>query len=259
MQDGSHWQLSRLYSDFYDFQIALLTEFPDEAGNTGRPRTLPFMPGPVTYVTDVISNGRQQNLDEYIQKMLKMPAHISRCHLIRQLFAPRDGDVEVGRNGSTDDFQRLSGASQQSSNDSPEDMSQQSSRQNLNGNGYQPGLSAPPPRPNQQQFAQAGSNGLPQSAPSTQSMVASNADGSGVGPLKIKVYFSDEIIAIRVPMDITFDRLRDKLKDRLLVGDDLAIQYKDEPTNEYHDMRGDGDLDVALQRNPKLTLYVSVE
>lgn len=59
MEDGRCWELSRYYHDFYDFQIALLTQFEEEAGNRGKPRTLPFMPGPVTHVTDAISNGRR--------------------------------------------------------------------------------------------------------------------------------------------------------------------------------------------------------
>ncbi|KAI9817938.1 MAG: bud emergence protein 1 [Thelocarpon impressellum] len=282
MQDGSRWRLSRLYSDFYDFQIALLTDFPEEAGNTGKPRTLPFMPGPVTYVTDVISNGRQQNLDEYIQKMLRMPTHISRCHLIRNLFTPREGDHEVGADGSPEPFNRLSDVSQQSSTDSPEDASRQSSRANLNGAGpAQPGLSAPPRSGGQPGPGQGPSNGpagaaqyrsmselrLPeldrQASSLTQasngSQPSATSAGQGGGALKIKVYYSDEIIAIRVPTDISFQRLREKLKERLLVGDEIAVQYKDEPSNEYIDMRSDNDLDVALQRNPKLTLYVSLQ
>ncbi|OAX77141.1 hypothetical protein ACJ72_08564, partial [Emergomyces africanus] len=97
MEDGRHWELSRYYHDFYDFQISLLRQFEEEAGNRGKPRTLPFMPGPVTHVTDAISNGRRQNLDEYIKKLLSMPPHISRCQLVRQLFAPRAGDFEMTR------------------------------------------------------------------------------------------------------------------------------------------------------------------
>jgi bud emergence protein 1 len=114
MEDSRPWELSRYYADFYDFQIALLEAFPEEAGNKGKPRTLPFMPGPVAHVTDAISNGRRQTLDEYIRKILSMPPHISKCQLVRQLFAPRLGDFEIDPNALGDDY-RLSGASQQSS------------------------------------------------------------------------------------------------------------------------------------------------
>ncbi|KAI9844820.1 MAG: bud emergence protein 1 [Sclerophora amabilis] len=275
MEDGRHWELSRFYQDFYDFQIALLTEFPEEAGNAGKPRTLPFMPGPVTYVTDAISSGRQQNLDEYIKKLLTMPAYISQCQLVRQLFAPKDGDIEIDPNAS-DGFDRMSGASQQSSNESPEGDSRQSSRANLNGNGYQPGLSAPPPRSGQHRPQPSVSNGVAQAvhlrsasdlhppqmdrqgSSLTQKSSGSQVAANSTGALKIKIFYQDDLIAIRVPNDVGYEKLRDKLQSRLgVVGNDLHIQYKDEPSNEFREMHSDDDLDLALQRNPKLTLYVN--
>ena len=77
------------------------------------------------------------------------------------------------------------------------------------------------------------------------------------GAMKIKVFFQDDTIVIRVPQDVTFTALKDKLVERLKVNEDIAVQYKDEPTNSYIDMENDDNLDVALQRNPKLTLYVN--
>jgi len=75
--------------------------------------------------------------------------------------------------------------------------------------------------------------------------------------MKVKVFFQEDIIAIRVPQDISFQALKDKLRDRLKVNEDIVIQYKDEPTNSYIDLLSDEQLDIALQRNPKLTLYVN--
>ena len=146
LEDGRHWELSRYYEDFYDFQIQLLTEFPAEAGNTGtQKRTLPYMPGPVNYVTDAITEGRQHNLDAYVKNLLTQPAYISRCTLVKQFFAPREGDYEMDPNAVNEEY-RLSGGSQQSSTDSPTNgASRQSSRGNLNGGNYA-GLSAAPAR-----------------------------------------------------------------------------------------------------------------
>ena len=273
MEDGRHWELSRFYQDFYDFQIALLTQFPEEAGNAGKPRTLPFMPGPVTYVTDAISNGRRQNLDEYIKKLLTMPPYISKCHLVRQLFAPRDGDFEIDPNAPLDDY-RLSGTSQRSSNDSPEDVSRQSSRGDLNGSGQQPGLSAPPARPNNQRAQQA-MPGAPgghfrnpsdfhpgmnrQASSITQESAGSQgAGGSNTsGAMKIKVYYQDDLIAIRVQTDIKFEQLKEKLLERLHIEGDIMVQYKDEPSNTYVELMTNNDLNMARERNSKLTLFVS--
>lgn len=75
--------------------------------------------------------------------------------------------------------------------------------------------------------------------------------------MKVKVFFQDDIIALRVPQDIVFGALREKLIERLKVNEEIVIQYKDEPTNSFIDLENDDNLDVALQRNPKLTLYVN--
>jgi bud emergence protein 1 len=258
MEDGRHWELSRYYADFYDFQIALLEAFPEEAGNKGKPRTLPFMPGPVAHVTDAISNGRRQSLDEYIRKILSMPPHISKCQLVRQLFAPRPGDFEIDPNALGDDY-RLSGASQQSShNEASYSASRQSSNSQVNGSGGYGGM-YPPGHPSYQRgqavpgpFLRNEASTLTQASASS-SNKATNAGGA----LKVKVFFQEECIVIRAPSDIAFQQLKDKLRDRLKINDDISIQYRDEQTNTLRDLDDDNDLETALQYNPKLTLTVN--
>jgi len=291
MEDGSHWELSRYYQNFYDFQIALLQEFPKEAATDGGgTRILPFMPGPVTYVTDAISNGRRESLNEYVKKLLALPPYISKCHLVRQLFAPRDGDFELDPRAMGEDY-RLSGTSQQSSSNNPisRTASRQSSQGQINGGNNSYGGMPPPQQRNNHQRNQpstagansSGSNGAGQPAfrsdpqqqmhrqPSSLTQASANSNPtsgapanacttnvSASGALKIKVFFEDDLIAIRVPADIAFEQLKDKLRERLKVRDEIVIQYKDEPTNGYVELLSDRDLDVALQRNAKLTLYV---
>src|SRR5256885_2235230 len=239
MEDGRHWELSRYYADFYDFQIALLEQFPEEAGNRGKPRTLPFMPGPVAHVTDAISNGRRQSLDEYIRKILSMPPHISKCQLVRQLFAPRPGDFEIDPNALGDDY-RLSGASQQSSqNEASYSASRQSSNSQVNGSGGYGGM-YPPGHPSHQRGPPVPTMGGPflrnEASTLTQASAASSNKASNTGSaIKIKVLFQEDIIAIRVPSDITFQQLRDKLRDRLKINEDIAMQYRDEATNTLKD------------------------
>lgn len=277
MEDGRWWELSRYYHDFYDFQIALLAQFEDEAGNKGKPRTLPFMPGPVTHVTDAISNGRRQSLDEYIKQLLAMPPHISRCQLVRQLFAPRPGDFEIDPTVGDD---RLSTGSQQSSGQDPSrTASRQSSRGQINTSS-----SMGPPLPTATTAATAATTQRQPYQQHTQGSVSQSSIGhqsraelqsqamnrqpssitqtSGASqqhnptPIKIKVFFQDDIIAIRVPSDISFQHLKEKLKERLKVVDDIMIQYKDEPSNTFAELVSDNDLDTAFQRNAKLALYV---
>lgn len=277
MEDGRSWSLCRFYEDFYDFQISLLDEFKDEAGHTGQARVLPFMPGPVTYVTDTISAARRTSLDDYIKKLLAMPTYISRSRLVKQLFFPRPGDVETtgyrqSQNSLHDN--RRSTASQQSS-DSSREPSRQSSQHNLNGaggvNGY-PGLSAPPPRTAGQQ--RMVSNGISQaqqihirSASDLQpprmlrqdSSMSAATQGStsslqGQHLMKIKITYRDDLIAVRLPKDVTYAQLHEKLQERL--GSELtSIRYKDEPTGTYAELLNDNDLAMALSRNPKLWLH----
>lgn len=250
MEDGSRWELSRYYEDFYDFQIALLSEFPAEAGNTGtQKRSLPYMPGPVNYVTDAITDGRRHNLDAYVKNLLNQPEYISKCHLVKQFFDPRDGDFEIDPNAVHEDY-RLSGASQ-SSRDSPDVHSAQSSRNNLNGGTEYPGLSAPPARQPSHRDAPSNSAPKPPNGSASQNAAAASA-------MKVKIYFGDDLIAIRVPSDISYQALYDKIRDRLRIpeGEEIAMFYKDEASGERPNLLSDNDLDFALKRNDKLIIYV---
>ncbi|KAK5987986.1 Protein scd2/ral3 [Cladobotryum mycophilum] len=246
LEDGRHWELSRYYEDFYDFQIALLTEFPAEAGNTGtQKRSLPYMPGPVSYVTDAITEGRLHNLDAYVKNLLNQPPYISRCTLVKQFFAPREGDYEIDP-ATVDEEYRLSQGSQPSSTDSPANAdSRQSSRNNLNGSGYS-GLSATPRQ----------MSGSQHSAPPQ-----SQSGQTQVAQMKIKMYYNGDLIAIRVPTSIQYEQLCDKIRDRLKLSpnEQLQLFYKDEPSGDKPAMMSNDDLDFALQRNEKLLLFVEVD
>lgn len=254
LEDGRWWELSRYYEDFYDFQIALLTEFPSEAGNTGsQKRTLPYMPGPVNYVTDAITEGRQHNLDAYVKTLLAQPPYISRCILVKQFFAPREGDYEIPPPQDASAEARLSGDSAHSSNAS-HSASRQNSRNNLQGAGYassphQRNLSGMSPIPNGTSMTRQGS--LTQTSP------AMPQNGPTAASMKIKIYFGDDLIAIRVPVDIKFPALHDKIRERLKIakGKDIVLRYKDEPTGEHLPMLSIHDLDTAISRNEKLIIY----
>ncbi|KAJ5143020.1 uncharacterized protein N7515_001807 [Penicillium bovifimosum] len=257
MEDGRCWELSRYYHDFYDFQIALLTQFEDEAGNRGRQRTLPFMPGPVTHVTDAISNGRRQNLDEYIKKLLSMPPHISRCQLVRDLFAPREGDFEIDPNAFGEDA-RYSGGSQHSGGLDPQpSVSRQSSQQQINASSdrvSQQRVPAPASAP--VPYANGGPPPMNRQPSSISQTPAPSAPANTA--MKVKVFFQDDLIAIRIPSGVSMQHLKDKLCDRLKIQDEIIVQYRDEASSSYIDLHTDQDLENAMQRNTKLTLFVSV-
>lgn len=250
MADGRCWELSRYYHDFYDFQIALLTQFEDEAGSHDRPRTLPYMPGPVTHVTDAISNGRRQNLDEYIKRLLSMPAYISRCQLVRQLFGPRPGDFEIDPSAFGEDA-RYSAESHHSSAQSIGAV----------GAGHERSASHQSLQPAADRRGPPPPNGNPPSNPPPMNRQASSltqVSTNSSGAMKVKVFFQDDLIAIRIPGDITLPQLKEKLMDRLKIRDEILVQYKDEQSGTYAELMSDNDLDQAIHRNAKLTLYVGI-
>lgn len=246
--DGRYWELARYYQDFYDFQIALLAEFPVEAGNAGnKKRTLPYMPGPVSYVTDAITEGRLYNLDAYIKNLLNQPEHISQCHLVKLLFTPRDGDYEIDANEMGVDEYRLSGGSRQSSVESPANAaSRRSSPNESNGYGYS-GLSATP---------RQGSNSHQGAAAQTQQQ----QNQPPASAMKIKVRFKDDVFAMQVATDIQFQELQDKIRDRVraVPNEQVQLFYQDEPSGSMQNMMSEKDLYVALQRNEKLMVCVEV-
>ncbi|KAI1002298.1 Protein scd2/ral3 [Podosphaera aphanis] len=243
-EDGRCWELSRYYEDFYDFQIQLLNEFPAEAGNSGQnQRTLPYMPGPVSYVTDAITEGRQNNLDAYVKNLLAQPAYISRCPLVKDFFSPRDGDFEISPDTLSQGY-RLSNGSRPSSNDSGIDAaSRQSSRGNLSrGSNNYASLSVGPQR-------------TEASIPETYQYPN---DKSQPAAMKVKLCYGNDLIAIRVPSNIQYEQLSEKICERLkiLPGNSFRLSYKDESSGERPFMSSNEDLDLALRRNDKLTVYV---
>ena len=58
-----------------------------------------------------------------------------------------------------------------------------------------------------------------------------------------------------MPTELSFLQLKDKVKDRFGLEDEIMIQYRDESSGNYVEMFSDRDLDQALTRNPKLTFY----
>lgn len=258
LEDGRTWELARYYEDFYDFQIALLTEFPAEAGTTGnRQRTLPYMPGPVNYVTDAITEGRRHNLDAYVKNLLAQPPYIAKCNLVKQFFAPREGDYEIDPSALDEEY-RLSGGSRPSSTDSPAGgASAQSSRQNLNGSGgYGAGSAGVGTTARNMQQPAMNRQVSSLSQPS-QSSLSPGMQPAGA-QMKVKLSYNGDIIAIKVATDISFQSLYERIVDRLKIppGEEPQLSYKDEQTGDKPPLMSDHDLDVALQRNDKLLLYV---
>jgi bud emergence protein 1 len=232
------------------------------------------MPGPMTYVTDQITDGRRHNLDAYVRNLLRQPPYISRCGLVKQFFAPREGDFEVDSNANYDD----NGSGSRSSGGTPDGAaSRQSSRGDLNGgnvNGGGGGYGGLSARPNPPANGAAGvyqsqQAGLRQASSMTQASQTSLPGLNGPGPgtsgtpsaqMKVKIYFGDDLFAIRVPSDILFQQLYEKIRERLKIpeGEGMVLSYKDEGSGERPGLVSQGDLETALGRNEKLVVVVEL-
>ncbi|KAF1960525.1 scaffold protein Scd2 [Byssothecium circinans] len=265
MSDGRYWELQRLYQDFYDLQIQLIATYPIEAGTNGGERTLPFMPGPVTYVTDNISNGRRANLDEYIQNLLILGSHITNGYLVKKFFAPRQGDYEIEPDAFAQEGYRLSGQSGHSSNPS-QGTSRQSSADQLQATTPQTPYSTGSNFPGHQRGPSYGGLNPPPMQHQHTGLSATSAVSSNAGsPLKIKVWFEeDNCVVIRMPPSMRYADLYAKLRERREMekpeerNEELYVEYRDEVEAKYYPIENDEDLQIAVERNPKLNLSVSV-
>ena len=242
MNDGRHRNLCRYYEDFYDFQIALLEEFPVEAGRTGEQRILPFMPGPLTYVDDTISAQRRADLSVYVEELCRLPAHVVRSQLVQSLFSTREGDVESTHPTSMMPqpiFKpgQIGRASQRSSRSSHHPSVRTSKLRQSQTDVSIPRTDAPAQR-------------ISSAAPPIRKDPSSAASF-----MKIKVYYEDDLIAIRVGSDIDYTQLRNKLTERLS-GQWSTVSYKDEANGQYQLIENNNDLQAVISRSERLVLYV---
>ncbi|KAK9488357.1 protein scd2/ral3, partial [Lipomyces starkeyi] len=255
MEDGTFRNLCRYYEDFYDFQIRLLDEYPDEAGRTGRQRILPFIPGPVTFVNDSISSQRRVNLDEYVQKLIALPPYISRSILVKGLFALRAGDVESQHAGSSlpqpyyRDSRPMANAGQSAQRTNTVYSSSTLDQARSFGTSNTSSINGTP---------RDGEMERNPSAMSESTMSSLNGQPSSrahqSGQLKIKVFYREDLIAIRVPVDVEYSYLENKLHERL-GSSNLTFYFQDEQTGQHYFLRSNEDLAAAVGNSSKLVLY----
>jgi len=96
------------------------------------------------------------------------------------------------------------------------------------------------------------------SQPSSNSL-SPGLNGQQPSAMKVKIYFGDDLIAIKVPTDVQFDQLYEKIRERLKIPqqEDISLKYRDEASGKSLAMTDNEQLDVALRDNDKLILYVN--
>lgn len=79
----------RSYSEFFNFQCDLLTEFPKEGGSQrGVERTIPFLPGKKMFQKSNrrLAESRLSQIDAYVKTLIAMPENISQSELTCRFF-----------------------------------------------------------------------------------------------------------------------------------------------------------------------------
>ncbi|KAF9197429.1 bud emergence protein 1 [Haplosporangium sp. Z 27] len=248
LSSGATRSLFRVYEDFYNFHIALLEEFPVESGRVGdQPRILPFMPIPLEVVTDTVSASRRADLDGYVQDLCRLPSRITQHPLVEQLFAVREGDSEspAGAGAIRSASPTLIRSRELEYKASPTlgavATGGQRRAQGHRQYGDEPPQTAISPKlRSQPQFPQPS---LPASAGTSDEMI------------KVKISYQEDIMAMRIPVTISFKALQQKIFDRLQT-ESRNLSYRDNQGN-FAIVQTDADVRDAIDRSGgKLMIHV---
>lgn len=193
MSDRKTRILKRYYEDFYDLQVKLLDLFPKEGGklrdNNGQwtKRIMPYIPGPVPYVTDTITKKRKDDLNVYVKNLIALPTHISQTNLVKGLFAPKNNGFD--REVNMEDTMELNiGTTSDDPTLTKNDLKLQRAMERLSIN-----------------------NGASKSRPPS-AMAPRLTDEK---PVKIKFYYKEDIFALMLHPTITFEELCKKISPRI--------------------------------------------
>ncbi|SCV03117.1 LAME_0H07844g1_1 [Lachancea meyersii CBS 8951] len=204
LSDGRARTLKRYYEDFYDLQVKLLDTFPAEAGKLRdvrgqwTKRIMPYIPGPVPYVTDSITKKRKEDLNKYVRDLIGLPMHISQCDTVRSLF-------DIRKNGFDQEFAQeptvtlnhLSGTTERSNNAFPGAKVAEDST-----------LTGEELKVYEMMNELSLRNTKPHSRPPSVSPPQ-------MKPTKIKFFYKDDIFALLLDTNITYTELRVRIAPRI--------------------------------------------
>ena len=97
------------------------------------------------------------------------------------------------------------------------------------------------------------------SSMSAATTATTGTSGTVGGTLKVKIYFGEDLFAIRVPRDIDFGKLYEKIRERLKIpgGEEIVMAWKDDSNGgQKMGLESDQDLDEALGVSDKLVVFV---
>ncbi|KAG0233015.1 bud emergence protein 1 [Actinomortierella wolfii] len=275
LASGAVRHLYRLYDDFYNFHIALLEEFPVESGRVeNQPRILPYFPMPLNVVTDSVAASRRNDLDDYVKLLVKLPARIVQHPLVEGLFALKEGDTETvpGTGASSRDRDTTSSTASMTSPAIGRERAASTASRNSPSGGpravFQSRSQGPssfrsytddPPSANGSPSLRSQST-FSGSAPSVSERTGGGAPGSlGGGSeenIKLKISFQDDIMAMRIPVSVSFRTLQQKIFERLQT-EQRELSCRD-AHGDFAPIRSDADWrEVADRSGGKLMIYVN--
>ncbi|CCD24206.1 phosphatidylinositol-3-phosphate-binding protein BEM1 NDAI_0C05470 [Naumovozyma dairenensis CBS 421] len=205
LDNGKSRKLKRYYEDFYDLQVSLLDSFPAESGklrdSNGQwtKRILPYIPGPVPYVTEMITKKRREDLNVYVTDLVKLPAYISHSPLVDNVFKLRNNGYDEEYVTSTVDHPGKDNGDTAILHVNPNDLNNNEDN-TLTGEDLK---------------LQEKLSGLALSSTVGKNSRPTSALPSTTKPTKIKFYYKDDIFALMLNKDITFAELHDRIAPRI--------------------------------------------
>ncbi|CAG62555.1 uncharacterized protein GVI51_M05291 [Nakaseomyces glabratus] len=240
LDNGRARRLKRYYQDFYDLQVQLLDAFPAESGklrdangNWTR-RIMPYIPGPVPYVTDTITKKRREDLNIYVADLIRLPKYITSSRMIQNIFRVKNNgyDTEFDKkdasihtdNSSTHSKSRTSKIHDKDSTLTGEELNLYEKMSELS-------VSTPGSRPHSRP---------PSSLPPQ------------LKSIKVKFYYKDDIFALMLPQHISLDELKNKIGPRIDTEDFiLNIKLKDGLGEE---IKTDDQVSYIIQSKQKIAV-----
>lgn len=208
LSSGKGRRMKRFYQDFYDLQVRLLDSFPAESGKLRDPngqlskRIMPYIPGPVPYVTDTITKKRKDDLNVYVADLIMLPDYISRSEMVLWLFQLRD-------NGFDHEFPVGAGDAFVNGINRGEDTAVITNPMETLGVPREDNTLTGEDLQLHEKLSELSlTNAKPQSRPPSQLPPP-------IKPIKIKFYYKDDIFALMLNTNITYGELCSKVAPRV--------------------------------------------
>lgn len=241
LESGKSRRLQRYYQNFYDLQVQLLDAFPAESGKlrdvNGQwtKRIMPYIPGPVTYVAEGITKRRREDLNVYVAELIRLPEYISRSKMVHDLFSLKDNEVDQEFPNEEMMFTSLASLDMGTNRLAREEsrLSSKFSRMSVN-------------------QSSTTLNSRPNSVQRSHRARSSNLNG-GTKPIKIKIYYKDDIFALVLNDETTYQELKDHIAPRVDTEDfRMVVKLTD---GEGEEVTNNAQVREVLQAKMKIAVY----